>query len=241
MQDLPKGERVAKVIARSGLCSRRDAERLIAEGRVAVDGEVITSPALNVSDNNIIKVDGKPLTLKEKSRLWIFYKPKGVITSASDPQGRMTVFDVLPENLPRVITIGRLDYNTEGLLLLTNDGAVARHIELPSSGWIRKYRVRAFGIIDNTKLNMLRIGATIDGVRYGAAKIELEKTQNGNSWFIISIKEGKNREIRKMMEYAGMEVNRLIRVSYGPFALGKMHVGDVVEVDEAVLKQYVKI
>lgn len=230
MTDDKKNERIAKLIARSGLCSRREAEKWIEAGRVEVDGVIISSPAMNVNEKNLILVDKKPLPSKEATRLWIFHKPKGCITSHKDPEGRMTIFDLLPENMPRVISIGRLDYNSEGLILLTNDGELARRLELPSTGWVRTYRARAFGTPDERKLAQLKKGVTIDGVRYAPAKIEMEKKQGGNSWIKISITEGKNREVRKMLSYAGMEVNRLIRVSFGSFKLGGLEVGEVREV-----------
>ncbi len=239
MTESPSGERIAKVIARSGLCSRREAERMIESGRVSLDGNIIDKPGINVTPSNVILVDGKPIAAPEKARLWIFHKPKGVITSNGDPQGRKTVFEILPDYMPRVISVGRLDFNTEGLLLLTNDGKLARHMELPSTGWVRKYKVRAFGTIENHRLDILRRGATISGVKYGSAKIEVEKTQNDNSWLTVSITEGKNREVRKMLEFIGLEVNRLIRVSYGPFQLGSLDVLEAKEVSEQIIRQQI--
>ena len=223
--------RIAKVIARSGLCSRRKAEEWIKVGRVKVDGKVIESAALNVSEKNEILLDDKPIPKLEKTRLWIFHKPKGFITSNSDPEGRKTIFDILPDDMPRVVTIGRLDYNSEGLLLLTNDGELSRKIELPQTGWVRTYKARAYGKINQSKLNNLRKGAVIDGVKYSPAKIEIQRQQGDNIWLEISITEGKNREVRKMMQYAGANVNRLIRISFGPYHLNDIKVGDVVEVN----------
>ena len=227
--------RIAKIIARSGLCSRREAEKIILEGRVKVDGKTIDKPSINVTDNNIILVDGKPLAKAEEEKLWIFHKPKGCITSTKDPQGRKTVFDLLPSNMPRVITIGRLDFNTEGLLLLTNSGELARHIELPSTGWVRTYKVRAFGKIDNKKLEEIQKGIDIEGVKYAPAKIEFESSKNNNHWLTMSITEGKNREVRKLLEYTGLTVNRLIRTSYGTFKLEKLPVGKTIQVQQKIL------
>ena len=238
----PKGQRVAKVIARSGFCSRRDAEELIAEGRVKVNGVVIDSPAVLITDHSI-KIDNKLLNEKKPAKLWIFHKPKGFITTNKDPLARKTIFDILPQNLPRVITVGRLDINTEGLLLLTNDGELARYVELPSSKWARVYRARVFGIIDMERLKKLQKGVTIDGVKYGGIKVEMEKERDFNSWLKISLTEGKNREIKKVLEFFGLKVSRLIRISFGPFHLGKMAVGEVKEVakdvfGEAVPKEF---
>jgi len=234
-----KAERIAKFIARAGVCSRREAERMIEQGRVKLDGEVLKSPAVTVTDQNKIEVDGEFIGAREKTRLWLFHKPKGVITSHADKEGRKTVFEILPDDMPRVISIGRLDYNTEGLLLLTNDGDLSRKLELPSTAWIRRYRVRAYGHIDNNKIEILRSGVTIEGIKYAPAKIEVEKTQGGNSWLSISITEGKNREIRKMLEFADLEVNRLIRTSYGPFQLGNLKPYQVKEVVGKVIREQV--
>jgi 23S rRNA pseudouridine2605 synthase len=229
-------DRIAKVMARAGLCSRREAERWIEEGRVKVNGQTITSPALNVEDSDKISVDGQRLPEKEPSRLWKYYKPRGLVTSHNDEQGRQTIFDVLPDHLPRVISVGRLDLNTEGLILLTNDGELARHLEHPSTGWIRRYRVRVFGDVDPLLLKRLEDGVTIMGVRYGSIMATLDRQQGDNAWITIAITEGKNREIRKVMEHLGYQVNRLIRVSYGPFTLGEMKEGEVLSIPNRVLK-----
>ncbi len=230
-----KGIRVAKVIAQSGHCSRREAEELINEGRVKVNGQVITTPATFITDHSI-KVDDKLINEKQPVRLWIFHKPEGILTTTKDPQNRKTIFDLLPKNLPRVITIGRLDFNTEGLLLLTTSGELARYAELPKNKWVRKYRARVFGRIDHDRLKRLERGITVDGVKYGAIKIEIDIEKESNSWLKISLEEGKNREIRKVMEFVGLQVNRLIRVSFGPFNLGDIRVGDVQEVRKSVIK-----
>ncbi len=229
------GERIAKLIARSGLCSRRDAERLIAEGRVSVNGRRLDSPAFNATADDTILVDGKALEAVEAPRLWRYYKPRGRVTTHRDPQGRPTVFDALPDDMPRVISIGRLDFNTEGLLLLTNDGALARHLEQPSTGWLRRYRVRAHGKVEQKALDQLTGGIEIEGVRYGPIEAKLDRVQGTNSWLTLGLREGKNREVRKIMETLGLEVNRLIRMSFGPFALGELEPGAVAEVKKKVL------
>jgi 23S rRNA pseudouridine2605 synthase len=233
------GDRVAKVLARSGIASRRDAEHLIADGRVSVNGKVITSPALNVTPQDKISVDGEPVKAAEASRVWRYHKKAGLLTTTKDPQGRPTIFDKLPPELPRVVTIGRLDFNTEGLLLLTNDGELARHLELPANAWLRHYRVRVHGRIDEKKLKGLEKGITIDGLKYDSIKVEVEteKKEGANQWLAITIKEGKNREVRKIMEAMGLTVTRLIRVSFGPFQLGKLPRGGIEEVPVRVLRE----
>ncbi len=231
-----KAERVAKVIARSGLCSRRDAERWIAGGRVKLNGQLLTTPARTVSGADIILVDGKPLPEKEKTRLWRYHKPTGLVTTHKDPEGRTTVFDKIPGDLGRVLSVGRLDLNSEGLLLLTNDGGLARRLELPSTGWTRRYRARVNGKVDEKKLKGLANGVTVSGVRYGAIQARLDSTQGANSWLTVSLTEGKNREIRKIMEHLGLTVSRLIRVSYGPFQLGALAKGRVAPVPSKALK-----
>jgi 23S rRNA pseudouridine2605 synthase len=230
------GQRIAKVMARAGVCSRRDAEAWIAEGRVAVNGEVLKSPAFNVSETDDVRVDGQPLAAPERTRLFLFHKPRGLVTTARDPEGRQTVFAVLPPDLPRVVAIGRLDINTEGLLLLTNDGGLARVLELPSTGWLRRYRVRAHGTIEQGALDRLSEGVTIDGVDYLGVEAKLDREQGANAWLTLGLREGKNREIKKILEHLGLAVNRLIRVSFGPFELGDLPEGEIMEVRTRVLR-----
>ncbi|MHA1597199.1 MAG: pseudouridine synthase, partial [Alphaproteobacteria bacterium] len=217
-----KPERIAKVLARAGLCSRREAERWIAEGRVQVDGKTLETPAFTVGADNVIVVDGKPLQAPAESRLWRYHKPAGLVTSHRDPEGRPTVFDALPKELGRVISIGRLDLNSEGLLLLTNDGELARKMEMPSTGWVRKYRVRVHGNVNEKALKDLKDGISVSGIHYAPIEAVLDSTSRANSWLTVSLTEGKNREIRKIMEHLDLTVNRLIRLSYGPFHLGKL-------------------
>ena len=231
------GERIAKVVSRAGLASRRDAEEWIAQGRVTVNGRVINSPALDVTANDVITVDGKPLPPRERTRLFLFHKPRGLMTTHADPEGRPTVFDNLPEGLPRLISIGRLDFNTEGLLLLTNDGGLARALELPDTGWLRRYRVRAHGEVTQAQLDELKNGIQVDGVKYGPIDATLERDQGANVWLVFAIREGKNREVRNVLAHLGLEVNRLIRVSYGPFQLGELAEGQVEEVKTRVLRE----
>lgn len=231
------GERIAKVLSRAGLASRRDAEEWIVQGRVTVNGRVINSPALDVTANDVITVDGKPLPPRERTRLFLFHKPRGLMTTHADPEGRPTVFDNLPEGLPRLISIGRLDFNTEGLLLLTNDGGLARALELPDTGWLRRYRVRAHGEVTQAQLDELKKGVEVDGVKYGPIDATLERDQGANVWLVFAIREGKNREVRNVMAHLRLEVNRLIRVSYGPFQLGELEEGQVEEVKTRVLRE----
>ena len=231
------GERIAKVVSRAGLASRRDAEEWITQGRVTVNGRVINSPALDVTANDVITVDGKPLPPRERTRLFMYHKPRGLMTTHADPEGRPTVFDNLPEGLPRLISIGRLDFNTEGLLLLTNDGGLARALELPDTGWLRRYRVRAHGEVTQAQLDELKKGVEVDGVKYGSIDATLERDQGANVWLVFAIREGKNREVRNVMAHLGLEVNRLIRVSYGPFQLGELAEGQVEEVKTRVLRE----
>ncbi|MEQ1717080.1 MAG: pseudouridine synthase [Hyphomicrobium sp.] len=211
--------RIAKAMARAGLCSRREAERWIADGRVSVNGRVLATPAFEVSGKDKVLIDGKPLPMAEPPRLWRYHKPKGQVTTHADPEGRPTVFEKLPPEMPRVVSIGRLDYNTEGLLLLTNDGALARHFELPANAWVRRYRVRAKGRVMPQDLERLKNGVEIEGVRYGPVEATVDSVQGANIWLSIAIREGKNREVRKILTELGLTVNRLIRVSFGPFQL----------------------
>jgi 23S rRNA pseudouridine2605 synthase len=230
------GERIAKVIARAGICSRRDAERLIGEGRVKLNGKVLTTAATNVTDKDVILIDGLPLPQKEATKLWRYHKPGGLVVSNHDPEGRPTVFDKLRSQLPRVVSIGRLDINTEGLLLLTNDGELARFLELPATGWTRKYRVRAFGHIDVASLKKLEKGVEVEGVRYGPIEAAIERVQGDNTWLTIAIKEGKNREVKRICEHLGLQVNRLIRTAFGPFQLGELPRGGIEEVPARAMK-----
>ena len=234
------GERIAKAMARAGVCSRREAEQWIMEGRVSVNGRALTSPAFNVRAGDKIAVDGRPLAERERTRLFLFHKPAGLVTSAKDPEGRETVFAYLAErhpDLPRLVSVGRLDINTEGLLLLTNDGGLARVLELPATGWTRRYRVRAHGDVDQAKLDTLAEGVTVDEVNYAPIEARLDRVQGANAWITMSLSEGKNREIKRVLEYLGLDVNRLIRVSFGPFQLGDLAEGAVEEVRLKVLRE----
>jgi 23S rRNA pseudouridine2605 synthase len=235
------GERIAKVIARAGICSRRDAEKMIAAGRVAVDGTIIGSPALDVMPGQTVTVDGVKLPERERARLFRYHKPRGLVTTARDPRGRPTVFGALPAGLPRLISIGRLDINSEGLLLLTNDGALARRLELPATGWVRRYRVRVNGRVADEALAKLAAGVTVDGIRYGAVQARLDRQRHDNAWITMSLTEGKNREIRRLCEHFGWQVNRLIRIAYGPFQLGELERGAVEEVSPKVLREQLGI
>lgn len=231
------GERIAKALARAGLASRRDAEEMVTQGRVTVNGRVINSPALDITRNDVVLVDGKPLPERERTRLFLYHKPRGLMTTHDDPEGRPTVFDNLPEGLPRLISIGRLDFNTEGLLLLTNDGGLARTLELPDTGWLRRYRVRAHGDVTQAQLDQLKEGIEVEGVKYGPIEATLERDQGANVWLVFAIREGKNREVRNVCAHLGLEVNRLIRVSYGPFQLGEVPEGQVEEIRARVLRE----
>jgi 23S rRNA pseudouridine2605 synthase len=230
------GDRIAKWLARAGVASRRDVERMIAEGRVSVDGAVLTTPAFKVASGMKISVDGKLVGAQEPPRLWRYHKAAGLMTSHKDPEGRPTVFSVLPLGLPRVISVGRLDYNSEGLLLLTNDGGLARRLELPSSGWIRRYRARVFGKLEQKDLDRLKAGVTIDGVAYGPVEATIDRPHATYPWVTVAIREGKNREVRRLMEYLGVRVARLMRLSFGPFMLGQLKPGEVEEVPARVLR-----
>jgi 23S rRNA pseudouridine2605 synthase len=222
-------------MARAGLCSRREAERWIEQGRVNVNGKLLTTPAFEVSAKDKVLVDGKPLPTAEPPRMWRYYKPRGLVTTHADPQGRPTVFDNLPEGLPRVISVGRLDFNSEGLLLLTNDGTLARHLELPATGWLRRYRVRAHGRVAQADLDKLKDGIEIEGVRYGPIEASLDSVQGANAWITMGLREGKNREVRRILGHLGVEVNRLIRISYGPFQLLDLKPGEAEPVKRHVL------
>jgi 23S rRNA pseudouridine2605 synthase len=233
------GERIAKVMARAGLCSRREAEQWIAAGRVVVNGAVIASPALDVQPGDRVSVDGKPLPARERTRLFLYHKPRGLVTTSADPEGRPTIFAALPGHLPRLISVGRLDLNTEGLLLLTNDGGLARVLERPETGWLRRYRVRAHGRVAQPQLDALRGGITVAGMRYGPIEATLDRAQGANVWLTFGIREGKNREVRNVLEHLGLRVNRLIRVSFGPFRLGELAPGAVEEVSTRVLREQI--
>lgn len=234
--DAPPGDRIAKVLSRAGVASRREAERMILAGEVAVNGKVIDSPALNVTDADRITINGEPLTPPEPARLWLYYKPEGVVTSTADDQGRTTLDQALPDDLPRVMPVGRLDLNSEGLLLLTNDGGLKRRLELPSTGWLRKYRVRINGRPQDPDFDPLRRGIEIEGERFQPMEVHLDRQQGANAWLTVGLREGKNREIRRAMAAIGLTVNRLIRISYGPFRLDDLQPGQVVEVRPKVLR-----
>ncbi len=235
-----KGERIAKFLSRAGVASRREAERLIADGVVSVNGTIIDTPAFFVTDNDTISVNKKIVSVKQPTRLWAYYKPQGCLTADSDPEGRTTIFDLLPSGLPRLMAVGRLDYNSEGLLLLTNDGALKRFLELPKTQIQRRYRVRAFGNITQERLDILSEGVVVEGIHYAPVYAELDKIQGKNAWVTFTLTEGKNREIRKLMSYLDYDVNRLIRTDYGAFSLGKMTDGDIKEIPYDYLDKVLK-
>ena len=229
-------ERIAKKLSRAGVCSRREAERWIAEGRIKVNNVILSTPATNVSEKDKILVDNIPLPKPSLSKIWRFHKPKGCLVTENDPKGRKTIFQILPKSLPRVISVGRLDYDSEGLLLLTNDGAISRKLELPSTGWLRKYKVRVHGIVDKSALLKIKDGIKLDNFKTGPIEASLEIQKGTNAWILIGIREGKNREIRRIMDHLGYPVNRLIRLSYGPFQLGNLKSGEVSEINKNVIK-----
>ncbi|CAK7192606.1 Ribosomal large subunit pseudouridine synthase B [Commensalibacter sp. Nvir] len=232
-----KGERIAKWLARAGIASRRQSELLIQEGKVSINHQQIKHPSIFVQENDIVQVEGKVIAAPERTRLWRYHKPVGVITTHKDPKGRKTVFESLPDSLPRVISVGRLDFNSEGILLLTNDGKLARRLELPSSQWTRRYRVRVYGKILPEQLKRLSKGVTIETIRYAPMTIVVDSQKGDNSWLTVSLQEGRNREIRKAMQFIDLHVNRLVRVAYGPFQLGTLPVGTVDEVPYKVIKE----
>ncbi len=230
------GDRIAKVLSRAGIASRREAERMIEGGRVSVNGKTITSPALNVTPDDRIVVDGKQVGEPDPPRLWLYHKPAGLVTTERDEKDRPTVFGSLPDNMPRVMSVGRLDLNSEGLLLLTNDGEMKRKLELPSTGWLRRYRVRINGSVSEAKLDELRAGITVEGITYQPMVVTFDRQQGANAWLTVSLREGKNREIRRAMGEIGVTVNRLIRVSYGPFQLANLKQGEVEEIRQRVVR-----
>jgi 23S rRNA pseudouridine2605 synthase len=229
-------ERIAKFLSRAGVASRREAERLIEAGRVAVNGTVLSTPATLVAATDRVTVDGKPVAEPERTRLFRYHKPAGLMVTHKDPQGRPTVFEKMPPGMPRVVSVGRLDLNSEGLLLLTNDGSLARTLELPATGWLRRYRVRVYGMVDEARLARLADGVTVDGVRYGGIEAGLDSRRGDNAWLTVSLREGKNREVRRVLEHLGLRVSRLIRVAYGPFQLGQLTRGSIEEVKAAALR-----
>ncbi|WP_372622356.1 pseudouridine synthase [Falsiroseomonas sp.] len=239
--EAPRGERIAKWLARAGVASRRDAEKLIAEGKVKLNGRKVEGPATFVAPGDRVSVDGKAVASPERTRLFRYHKPEGLVTTHRDPEGRPTVFEKLPAALPRVVSIGRLDITSEGLLLLTNDGELARRLELPSNGWLRRYRVRVFGTVDERALARLSRGITIEGVAYGPIEAGLDSRQGANAWLTVSLKEGKNREVRRVMAHLGLQVTRLIRVAYGPFQLGALPRGGVEEVHPRIMREQLGI
>lgn len=229
-------ERIAKRMARAGLCSRRQAEAWILEGRVKVNNKLLTTPAFTVSDRDKVEVDGKIISQKERTRLWLFHKPAGTVTTNQDPEGRKTIFELMPEDLPRLMSVGRLDINTEGLLLMTNDGGLSRVLELPATGWLRRYRVRVHGRVRQEELDKLKDGIAVDGILYGSIEATIEHEQGTNAWLSVALREGKNREIKKVLGHLGLDVTRLIRVSFGPFQLGDLPTGAVREIRSRMLR-----
>jgi 23S rRNA pseudouridine2605 synthase len=233
----PRGDRIAKYLSRAGVASRRDVERMLTEGTIKLNGKVVTHPATFIAAGDIVQVNGKVVDPPERTRMWRHHKPDGLVTTHKDPEGRPTVFEKLRHQLPRVISVGRLDLTSEGLLLLTNDGNLARQLELPATGWLRRYRVRVFGIPNEGALKSLAKGITIDGVRYGPIEAEVDAKKGDNTWLTVSLREGRNREVRRVMAHLGMSVSRLIRVAYGPFQLGTLERGGVEEIPARVLRE----
>lgn len=236
-----RGQRIAKWLARAGIASRRDAEKLIAEGRVALNGTRVAQPATFVQPGDSVSLDGKQVAAPERTRLFRYHKPDGLVTTHRDPEGRPTVFEKIPKGLPRLVSVGRLDLTSEGLLLLTNDGGLARRLELPANGWLRRYRVRVHGPIDEAALAALKRGVTVEGVRYGPIEAGLDARKGTNAWLTVSIQEGKNREVRRVMQHLGLSVTRLIRTAYGPFQLGVLPKGAVEEVSPKVMRDQLGI
>ncbi len=237
MAETEDRERIAKRMARAGVASRRDAERMILFGRVSLNGTLLTTPATVVGPEDVITIDGQPLPEAQPARLWRYHKERGVMTTHRDPEGRPTVFDRLPKTLPRVISVGRLDFNSEGLILLTNDGELARKLELPATGWTRRYRVRVHGRVQPERLAELAKGVTVEGVKYGPIEAALDREQGTNAWLTLALKEGKNREVRRVMEHLELPVMRLIRTAYGPFQLGNLAPGEIDEMPKKVLRE----
>ena len=235
-----KGERIAKIIARAGLASRRESEKLILDGKVKVNGKTISSPARNLSRDDVVEVDGKLLSPPEKTRIWMYHKPVGLISTSKDEKNRPTIFDKLPNEMPRVLSIGRLDLNSEGLLLLTNDGELKRRLELPSTGWLRSYRVRVKGRLNENMLEPLRRGISVDGTQFKPMQVSFDRQTGANAWLSIGLREGKNREIRKALSLLGLSVNRLIRINFGDFELGKLKKGEIEEVRSSIVKTLFK-
>lgn len=231
-----RGERIAKWLARAGIASRRDAEKLVAEGRVAINGATLDTPASFVAPGDSVSLDGKPVGEPDRTRLFRYHKPDGLVTTHKDPEGRKTVFEELPAGLPRLVSVGRLDLTSEGLLLLTNDGALSRKLELPDNAWIRRYRARVHGFVDERALAQLSRGITVDGVAYGPIEAGLDSRQGTNAWLTVALKEGKNREVRRVLQHLNLTVTRLIRTAYGPFQLGTLPRGAVEEVNAKVLR-----
>ncbi len=236
-QEAPRGDRIAKFLSRAGVASRRDAEQLLTEGAVKLNGKVVTHPATFIAPGDVVQVHGKVVDQPDRTRVWRYHKPEGLVTTHKDPEGRPTVFDKLKHQLPRVISVGRLDLTSEGLLLLTNDGGLARQLELPATGWLRRYRVRVFGVPNEGALKSLAKGVTVEGVRYGPIEADIDARKGDNTWLTVSLREGRNREIRRVMEHLGLSVSRLIRVAYGPFQLGTLERGGIEEIPPRVLRE----